>query len=1172
MAIIDDISALYVAYFNRAPDTSGLQFWIGRSTGIGGPAMSLVDIANSFAVQPEATNLYGFLAAPGVANSGTFLASVYLNLFGRVVASTAPELDYWKAQLNNPAIPVGRVLVDIRSGAQGNDLAVITNKTAVGKAFAQADANTPGVTSLAQQQSALTGVTADQATVTAKIAQNAASLLDTTAPAVTAAQTFSYAENNKGAATDVLGTVLATDDTGGSGVGSFAIASGNTDGFFAIGADGKITLTAAGAAATAASNDFEKSPNSFTLGVTATDVAGNKSAATNVTLNVTDVDDTAPKLIAATAAGTTVKFNFDETLKAAVLPAGAFTAVDGTNANISINSVAVSGSSVTLTLASTPSGTVKVSYTPPATGDVLQDATGNKVAAIVSQSAVTDVTAPTLSASSPADNATTFAANANLTLTFSETVVLGTGNIVITNAATPTDTRTIAVNDPTQVSVSGAVVTINPTADLVAGAAYNVQIAATAVLDAAGNAFAGITNATDLNFTVVAATPPAVPGQTFTLTAGIDSGALFTGGSGDDTFQGLEANLGALDALVGGGGTDSFVLATTTGATAINGAQVSGIETLTISAATAAETVTLTNVTGLTTIENRSSSVALIVNGVAAVGAVNVSNTATATTVAYADAAVTGTADAATLTVNNVTAAAAVNLNSATADTVGLETINLVSSGSASSITLETNDTAGLATLNVSGATAVTVALGANLSTTAKAINASAATGGVTVTGLGGAVHTVTGGTGADSFAFGANYVGAEAAAATRDTVNGGDGRDTLSMTIARAVAASTTTQSNVTNVEILSISDAWTNGLDFDATKFTGVDTVSLAAGTAGTSTLTVNSGTAVTLAGDSAANSVTSFTVGGVAVTDTMTLNMAGFDFAGTGTETFNGVETLNINTGAAVTNAATFAAATTLAVSAGSSGGAIVATGANALTFTGVVTAASINASALTGILTVTAAAANAITITGGTAADVINGSASADLITGNNGADVITGAAGNDSIVLTETTAAIDKVVFSGGATNAATLAANGLDTITGFGATDTINIAALGNGTLAALTGTLSAPAAQSVIADASVFIINTAATAAALTTAGTAVVTDFTNMTQVAAFLSERFSHTAATADIEAVFVWNVGTTTYVYNFDTLNTAGTTIEAAEVSLVGVITQGAALATANIVFA
>ena len=50
----------------------------------------------------------------------------------------------------------------------------------------------------------------------------------------------------------------------------------SADGYFQVAADGKVTLTAAGAAAVA--NDFETLPNAFTYGVQAGDLAGAERA------------------------------------------------------------------------------------------------------------------------------------------------------------------------------------------------------------------------------------------------------------------------------------------------------------------------------------------------------------------------------------------------------------------------------------------------------------------------------------------------------------------------------------------------------------------------------------------------------------------------------------------------------------------------------------------------------------------------------------------------------------------------------------------------------------------------------------------------------------------------------------------------------------------------------
>lgn len=174
MAAIDDITNLYVGYFNRAPDPAGLNFWVAQRNA----GASLAGIAQSFSLVPEAQNLYGFLSAPLVGSSATFLSSVYLNLFGRVANATtdAAGFAYWQAQLANPAVSVGRVIVDIISGAQGTDAQVVANKSAVGKAFAQSIVDTNAVFSLTLAQSAFTGVTSDAATATSKIATNATAI------------------------------------------------------------------------------------------------------------------------------------------------------------------------------------------------------------------------------------------------------------------------------------------------------------------------------------------------------------------------------------------------------------------------------------------------------------------------------------------------------------------------------------------------------------------------------------------------------------------------------------------------------------------------------------------------------------------------------------------------------------------------------------------------------------------------------------------------------------------------------------------------------------------------------------------------------------------------------------------------------------------------------------
>ena len=169
MAAIDDITKLYVGYYDRAPDPEGLNYWIGQAN----TGMSLLAIAQSFSVQVESTRLYSFLASPLTSSADSFLNSVYQNLFNRPI--DAEGLNYWKGELANGK-PVGRMIVDIISGAQGADKTIVDNKTTVGKFYvSEADAPNSGGFRLPDARQVLDGVNATTASVTS--AQTLASSL-----------------------------------------------------------------------------------------------------------------------------------------------------------------------------------------------------------------------------------------------------------------------------------------------------------------------------------------------------------------------------------------------------------------------------------------------------------------------------------------------------------------------------------------------------------------------------------------------------------------------------------------------------------------------------------------------------------------------------------------------------------------------------------------------------------------------------------------------------------------------------------------------------------------------------------------------------------------------------------------------------------------------------------
>ncbi len=109
-----------------------------------------------------------------------------------------------------------------------------------------------------------------------------------------------------------------------------------------------------------------------------------------------------------------------------------------------------------------------------------------------------DVTAPVLNDADPDDDDVDVDVAADVVLTFNEAVkVADTSKVKLYNAA---DDSVVAA----AVTVAGQTITIDPDADLEAGASYYVKADADAITDLAGNAFVGLDDNEDLNFTTVA--------------------------------------------------------------------------------------------------------------------------------------------------------------------------------------------------------------------------------------------------------------------------------------------------------------------------------------------------------------------------------------------------------------------------------------------------------------------------------------------------------------------------------------------------------------------------------------------------------------------------------------------------------------------------------------------
>jgi hypothetical protein len=562
-------------------------------------------------------------------------------------------------------------------------------------------------------------------------------------------------------------------------------------------------------------------------------------------------------------------------------------------------------------------------------------------------------------------------------------------------------------------------------------------------------------------------------GTTYTLTVNADD---FTGTSADDTFDGsgfFNAGTGTYiqtlnnaDSIDGAAGTDTLnVILNTATATTLPAAMTS-IEVINLTNTVGTNILDLSNATDVTTLNSVASAtqIAQFNNVQSAPTNFGLTNTGVGLTANILNTALAGTSDAATLTLQGVTAGT-VTLQTVTAAS-GYETLNVVSNGTATNVLTGLTDGVGtsLATINVSGAGAVT--LGAALDNSVTTLNASTLTGALTAT-TGTSVIAVTGGTDDDTIIMAGTYT-------TADTINGGAGTDILSLTSAM-VAGVTVSQANVSNIETITLSDAST-AATYTVSAWNGATNLVLS--TASTAAITVNyaAGAAGISYGAVIGTGAQTLNSAGSATTDSLALTI-GTTAAGvlvTSATVTSGFETIDVlaqgGTGSlgAITMAATAASET------------INVTGAVALTL-GAVTADALNASTLTGALSMVTGtvAAGGITITGGTAgdalfggtaADIISGGAGADTITGFGGADILTGDAGLDIFYFAQDVASAATYVTDANITDFAVGTTTGTSDVLNYSIANTFGAgAASGLTTGAGVAGAATAVAAGTTV-------------------------------------------------------------------------------------------------------
>jgi len=585
--------------------------------------------------------------------------------------------------------------------------------------------------------------------------------------------------------------------------------------------------------------------------------------------------------------------------------------------------------------------------------------------------------------------------------------------------------------------------------------------------------------------------------DTITFTANLANGDTVAGGEGTaDTLVGSSANLTGLtlQTPVTITGFERVQVSDGLGAALTTANIQAGIERVNLAGATGGKQITF---------EAGSRTLAL---AVAAGGAISVSDTGTATNDTITLLNTSTNLNVYNTQAVTVAGFETVNLNTSTSatrilqqvDTIGITpdvggsvTLNILGNNEFQSAVITATSATGGAKIDASGLTGAAFFknVGATVGITAitGSANADTIVGSATATTIDGGAgnDNITGGAGNDSIVGGAGDDALNAAAGT-DVVEGGDGNDTVTVnggalsagdkfsggdggtdTLVFAALAAADNDAGllagVTGFEVvefraaddrsLAMSNFLNNQgitrLDFD--DLGGNKTVTLtnvAANTNDVRLLAGSKGDAISFdrlidnaTGDTLTISSRAVLSGGDAIVkftalDEETINISGS--ASTNHVTFTGfvvedLTTLNV-TGAADVSLASINGAAKLAT-------------VNAATATGAVT---VNASTSTVAMTATGGS-GVFTFTGGALADSITGGAAADVLTGGSGADTITGGEagdtysgglGKDSIVLTETVAAVDRVRF-------AEAGASNVDTVTGFsvaaGARDVVGV-------------------------------------------------------------------------------------------------------------------------------
>ncbi|WP_269611695.1 DUF4214 domain-containing protein [Prochlorococcus marinus] len=602
-ATATQLQQLYIAYFGRAADPEGLDYWVSAGTTL-----------KQFAAHMDGQNEW--ISVKSGKTTSQQIDQLYQNLFNRNADTDGKT--YWTAQIDAGNIKLAELGEYLRSsalnGADSDDKTILLAKTTAAEAITaqirlsvsatkeyKADSSTPYIagSDLTAAKTFLGNVGASGAT-TAEINAHVADIgsyvdsitVDSTSVNEGASVTFSIeCSSNVVSSGELIPYVI-------SGVSVDDLATGTLSGNFTVGADGKanVTITLKSDSLTEGSETLTLTAAGKSKAVTVADTSTTPEVVTSISVDSTSVNE-----------GGSVTFSIE---CGSSVSSGDL--VPYTISGISVDDLTSGSLSGNFTVGADSKANVTITLK----SDSLTEGSETLTLTAAGKSKAVTV----------ADTSTTAATQTSFTVTASEIATNNAkdGANAVTVTTPSTGSSTVVLNTDGITSDGGFVVSGNSSTTLTAGTAAD-----TITLDSDGNSTvtsgAGNDSVTIVgsgNNTVTAGagddtvTASGAGNQTIDLGAGGDT---VTTGAGDDTITIGSGDFSTADLITAGLGTDKVIISGT-GNTITTADQLAGVETLELAGTGVtidASVLTTLIADKLATITGSSSSSDVIIDGTA---------------------------------------------------------------------------------------------------------------------------------------------------------------------------------------------------------------------------------------------------------------------------------------------------------------------------------------------------------------------------------------------------------------------------------------------------------------------------------------------------------------------------------------------------------------------------